>query len=178
MTGMRQKWDEWHRNDGMRPSLRQPNFHLIQLILMSFVSFWHHPIAVYNGDDSLMTPKWGPRQDRSWQLSLSFSFWNIIQSILLVFDVSPKESLDVFWMFAGQPCGRLKKWPNQHWTWRGGGGQMKGKIKNRCYDRGCNCVTLYFLKIQNSLMGCEFGKTCYNCCNHDRDRRDNVYDKV
>ena len=70
MTGMRQKWDEWHRNDGMRPSLRQPNFHLIQLILMSFVSFWHHPIAVYNGDDSLMTPKWGPRQDRSWQLSL------------------------------------------------------------------------------------------------------------
>ena len=70
MTGMRQKWDEWHRNDGMRPSLRQPNFHLIQLILMSFVSFWHHPIAVYNGDDSLMTPKWGPRQARSWQLSL------------------------------------------------------------------------------------------------------------
>ena len=37
---------------------------------MSFVSFWHHPIAVYNGDDSLMTPKWGPRQARSWQLSL------------------------------------------------------------------------------------------------------------
>ena len=111
--------------------------------------------------------------------SLSFSFWNIIQSILLVFDVSPKESLDVFWMFAGQPCGRLKKWPNQHWTWRGGrGGQMKGKIKNRCYDRGCNCVTLYFLKIQNSLMGCEFGKTCYNWCYHERDGRDNVYDEV
>ena len=55
---------------------------------------------------------------------------------------------------------------------------MKGKIKNRCYDRGCNCVTLYFLKVQNSLMGCEFGKTCYNCCYHERDRRDNVYDKV
>ena len=70
MTGMRQKWDEWHRNDGMRKSLRQPNRHLIQLILMSFVSFRHHPIAVYNGDDSLMTPKWGPRQARSWQLSL------------------------------------------------------------------------------------------------------------
>ena len=70
MTGMRQKWDEWHWNDGMRRSLRQPNRHLIQLILMSFVSFRHHPKAVYNGDDSLMTPKWGPRQDRSGQLSL------------------------------------------------------------------------------------------------------------
>ena len=80
MTGMRQKWDEWHRNDGMRPSLRQPNPHLIQLILMSFVSFWHHPIAVYNGDDSLMTPKWGPRQDRSGQLSLEQYSVKILKS--------------------------------------------------------------------------------------------------
>ena len=30
--------------------------------------------SVYNGDDSLMIPKWGPGQDRSWQLSLVASF--------------------------------------------------------------------------------------------------------
>ena len=124
MTGMRQKWDEWHRNDGMRPSLRQPNFHLIQLILMSFVSFRHHPKAVYNGDDSLMTPKWGPRQDRSWQLSLSRT---VKSKACSNFFCEERNRLEHY--ISNDDNRRLTSWlgAQQTWAWHqlGGSGDQR-----------------------------------------------------
>ena len=112
------EWQEWGKNEmndiGMTEWDRRSdsqNRHLIQLILMSCVSFRHHPIAVYNGEDSLMTPKWGPRQVRSGQLSLTKThvYFFLSQAHSLTTEYSTTGSQKVIYLLAaiGKPTHYL-----------------------------------------------------------------------
>ena len=100
---------EWDRRSDSQ------NRHLIQLILMSCVSFRHHPIAVYNGEDSLMTPKWGPRQVRSGQLSLTKThvYFFLSQAHSLTTEYSTSGSQKVIYLLAaiGKPTHQIHPTP-------------------------------------------------------------------